>query len=263
MDSSVKVAVIGAVAGLVGAIVSGTFALFASQSKEKADKVLEETRSLLRYEYHGSTARTTGFGGGKMVVLLDASNHGIPTYAQLDMDRFLKMCGDPDGCSLSLGVIGIQPIGDNQPLNVPAIGPSCRFFYDGNTKQWTLSDTCAYVMAYYKPDEKKTSYEFGGFFQPYPYSNTYGVDDSNVGGKDGDGTPLIVISFRSSCYLAESAPDIAKGGGKFMPDRGDGPSTGRGLFLIASDPSWEYQNMKLETWDYSSPKRQCILIVDD
>jgi hypothetical protein len=178
------------------------------------------------------------------------------------MDQFVKLCGDADGCTLTMGVTGIRPINSTETLTVPVIGPPCHFFYSPVNKQWTISESCIAILGMYKPKSDNSGYEFDSVYQGYVYGNVYGVDDSEVNGVDPDKAPLYVIGFKTACYLAESAPDTrANGQGKLMPDVEDG--TGKGLFLIASDPSWESANFKLSTWDLSDPNRQCVLIVDD
>ena len=80
---------------------------------------------------------------------------------------------------------------------------------------------------------------------------------------------MIVVGFKGACYLTESAPDVRKGNGSLLPDTSD-PGTGRGLYLVASSPSWDYPGAYphddsggLGLWPASDPERRCELIIED
>ena len=73
----------------------------------------------------------------------------------------------------------------------------------------------------------------------------------------------MVLGFKGACYLAKSAPDTNRGGGHLLPDDPSQPGTGKGLYLIASSPSWDYPGAYAKTWAADDPQRRCELIVED
>ena len=125
-----------------------------------------------------------------------------------------------------------------------------------------------YGLYAYSNANKK--YEFDRAYQIYEYSSVFGIDDSIHDGVDPDGQSRIIIGFKGACYLSESAADVQKGNGNLLPDDFKDVSNGRGLYLIASSPSWDYPGVYPKDdkgvqnlWPADDPDRRCILIVED
>jgi len=283
MDLTLRVAVIGAVGVISTAALSSVTSIWVAreqlQSKtheieaanRQAQINLNKTAGLLRHVYDNGTLTSTSATGGRMVVRVNGSRSGGPVSTQIDMNRFIELCGDEDGCSITLGATRFHM--ENQPtyvIDAPLHGASCRFFWDKATRTWTLSTQCVAIFGTYKYDNALSKYIFDSVLQMNNYSNMFGHDDSDDGTRDGDGQPLVVTGFRGACYLAESAPDVVKGNGHFMADNPNDPSTGKGLFLIASSPTWDYPGAYPHDakgndtiWPSNDPARRCELIVED
>lgn len=143
MDSNIKGAIIAAVAAIVGAGISAYATILVSQ------KTLKETTSgLIRRVYDNGSVTEAGFTGGRMVVKVNGSSTG-PQSTPIDMIKFSEMCGDVDGCSLTMGATRFRVVGKGgEPLVAPLIGSPCRFFYN-ETKHWSLSQSCVAIYGLY------------------------------------------------------------------------------------------------------------------
>lgn len=265
MANELKTALIAASAGIVGALVTAGATIYVSERN-----IREVASNLLRYVYDNGSVTSTSYVGGKLVFKINASSNGAPISVKIDMGRLTEMCGDADGCSLTLGATRFRHETDlTYVQDAPLQGAPCRFFYT-ETKHWSLSQACVAKYGLYEWNAQKQDWEYQHVYQIYEYSNAYGIDDSNRGGTDKDGQPLIVMSFKGACYLTESAADAQRGGGNFLPDNPADISTGRGLYLVASSPSWDYagsypkdRNGNQTVWPANDPDRQCILVVED
>jgi hypothetical protein len=283
MDGSIKTAIIAATAGIVTAFISAYATISASEVRlrqaaaeatvatDRARSAAADVSSLLRHVYDNGTISASNLAGGKMVVLLNGSADSGPVSISLDMTRLTSMCGDADGCSVLLGATHWRmwlSDGSTFVLDAPLQGPPCRFFFSTKSSHWSLSQSCVAMFALAATDDKGTT-RIAGQYQAYDHSNVYGVDDSEAPAlRDPDREPRIVLSFKGACYLAESAADPRSRVGSFMPDDKGAPSTGRGLFLIASAPGWDpvYPTKALHKsseWPAEDASRQCVLIVDD
>jgi len=283
MDLTLRVAVIGAIGVISTAVLSSVTSIWVAreqlQAKTQEIEVanrqaqinLNKTVGLLRHVYDNGTLTSTSATGGRMVVRVNGSRSSGPVSTQIDMNRFIELCGDEDGCSITLGATRFRV--ENRPdyvIDALLQGASCRFFWDKATKTWTLSSQCVAIFGTYKFDSALNTYTFDSAFQVNNYSNAFGHDDSGGGTNDIDGQPLIVTGFKGACYLAESAPDVGRGNGHLLPDNPNNLSTGKGLFLIASSPTWEYPgayphdaNGNDTIWPSNDPARRCELIVED
>jgi hypothetical protein len=277
MDSTVRTALI-AVGGVIGSAILSSFTSILVSSNElkaktkeveslnkQAQATLNQTANLMRYVYDNGTLTSTAFTGGKMVVRVNGTANAGPAYAPINMTQFEELCGDEDGCSLTLGATRFhEEKNPNYMVNAPLQGAPCRFFLNRATRAWTLSEYCTALYGNYVYSSDRSHYEFTSApYQIYTYSNSYGIDDSGGKGSDLDGQPLVILGFKGACYLAESAPDINRGGGHFLPDDPAQPSTGKGLYLIASSPTWDYPGVYPATWPADDPQRRCELIVED
>lgn len=274
MDSTVKTAIIAAFASVVGALVTATATIWASEkrvddavkdAKAATQKTEQTLATLQRYEYVNGERKQTPLRGGKMVVRINGSKRG-PVSQPIDMERLREMCGDSDGCTISLGATRFRRnvairIAVGELPETSLFGPPCRFFYDRSTKYWTLSTSCVvrYATARSYAADGGWRWEIDKAFEPYRLSNSYGKDD--------DSESRIIVDTQGACFLAEAAANPLSRRGEFMPDSPNDPS-GRGLFLIASSPLWDPaypQNVKDWSWEWPSDdeSRQCVLVVDD
>jgi hypothetical protein len=265
MGAEFRTALVAAVAAIVSAAISAAAAIYVSNQK-----INEVTNDLRRYIYDNGWMSTTKLAGGKMVIRLNGSRNAGPRSSPIDMERFTAMCGDEDGCQLTLGATRFRDqINKDYISDAPLQGAPCRFFYT-RTKHWSLSQACVAIYGLYAWSEKAQKYEFNRVYQVYEYSNAYGIDDSFKDGTDPDGRALIILSFKGACYLAESAADDELKGGRFRADDPNDKSDGRGLFLVASSPTWDFAGAYPKddqgvsrVWPADDSERQCILIVED
>jgi hypothetical protein len=265
LANELRTAVIAAAGAIAAAVVAAAATIYVSDRNLK-----EVTSGLLRYVYDNGSITSASYAGGKLVFKVNGSSNGAPVSVKLDMNRLLAMCGDADGCSLTLGATRFRHDADlTYVVEAPLQGAPCRFFYTAS-HHWSLSQACVAKFGVYDWDAQKKNWEFKHVYQVYEYSNAYGIDDSFHDGSDKDGQPLIVMSFKGACYLAESAADAQRGGGQFLPDNPADLSTGRGLYLVASSPSWDYAGSYPKDatgaqtlWPANDPERQCVLVVED
>ena len=115
MDLTLRVAVIGAVGVISTAVLSSVTSIWVAreqlQAKTQEIEVanrqaqinLNKTVGLLRHVYDNGTLTSTSATGGRMVVRVNGSRSGGPVSTQIDMNRFIELCGDEDGCSITLG----------------------------------------------------------------------------------------------------------------------------------------------------------------
>lgn len=264
MANEVRTALVVGIFGIVTAAISAAAAIYVGKQDIK-----EVQSSLRRYIYDNGAISSTSLPGGKMIVRINGSRNAGPVFAKIDMDRLRAMCGDDDGCTLTLGATRFRSKTTGYILDVPLQGAACRFFYSPS-KHWSFSQACMATYGLYKWSDANKRYEFSNAYQVYEYGNAYGVDDSYRDSGDPDSEALIVLSFKGACYLTESAPDVQKGGGHLLPDDPRDRNLGAGLFLVASSPTWDHpgayppdvDGIEL-VWPADDPLRQCILIVDD
>jgi hypothetical protein len=264
--SALRSFLIGTVAGCCGALaVAGLVYI------EVRGEIDDLTSRQMRYVYDNGSLTRSRAGNSKMVVVLNGSNNAGPVSLALDMERIEAMCGDADGCMVTLGATRFrdQKV-KNYILEVPLLGAPCRFFYYKQSKNWSLSQSCVATYGVYAFSDSSNTWEFSRAYQVYEYSNAYGKDNSYHDGLDIDGQPLIVMSFKGACYIAESAADPKRTDGGFLPDDPNNPTTGRGLFLVASSPTWDYSGSYPKdddgvqrVWPGDDPERQCVAIFED
>lgn len=257
---------IGAVAGFGGAV-----AIAAPLYIAVKEQINDLASRQIRYVYdNGSLTRSTT-GNSKMVVVLNGSNNAGPVSLALDMQRIEDICGDADGCTVTLGATRFRDqTVKNYVSEAPLLGAPCRFFYYKQSKNWSLSQSCVATYGVYAFSDRSNTWEFSRAYQVYEYSNAYGKDDSYHDGLDIDGQTLIVMSFKGACYIAESAADPKRTDGGFLPDDRRNPTTGLGLFLTASSPTWDHSGSYPKdddgvqrVWPSDDPERQCIAIFED
>lgn len=278
MDPNVRSTLFAAGAAVCTALITSGTAIWISsrelqnkiQQAEAANKqsqeTLKQTTNLLRYIYDNGTLSRTSLSGGKMVVRVNGSAGTGPVSHPIDMSRFEELCGDEDGCTITLAVTRFLG-GETKPYsvtNVPLQGAPCRFFWLPATKEWSLSQYCVATFGLYKYSDARKAYTYDRAYQIYEYSYDFGKDDSYTSGENPDSNSYQIMSFKGACYLAEAAPDTRRNNGKWLPDDPNQPATGRGLHLVASSPLWDFPGVyPAERWPETDPQRACVLIVED
>src|SRR5262249_31642650 len=160
--------------------------------------IKEATAELTRFIYDNGGISSTKLAGGKMIIRVNGSKNGGPVSQHIHMERFISMCGDEDGCMLTLGATRFRHVETlNYILDAPLQGAPCRFFY-AQTQHWSLSQACVATYGLYAHSKETQKYEFNRAYQVYEYSNAYGIDDSFNDGADQDGQPLIIMSFKGA-----------------------------------------------------------------
>jgi hypothetical protein len=261
LETSLKVAVIAAVAAVAGTVISATATIIASRANRTSEAVRAETASLARTIYRNGNFEESSYGGGRMVVILNGSVNGAPNSAPIHAGKLSEFCGDVDGCNITLAASRFREIASNIRqtdwiVAAPIVGPTCRFYYGyAKSTQWALSQSCIATYQLMNRDSVTNAWVPGNVYQAYEYGSAAGIDD--------DGASYIVMSFKGACYLSEAAPNISAAGGHFMPDDPNDKTTGSGLFLIASSPSWDYAPAYPVAWAADDPERECILTIDD
>jgi hypothetical protein len=264
--SVLKSFLLGVVAGSGGAL-----AIAAPLYIELRREIDDLNSRHVRYVYDNGSLTRSSAGNSKMVVVLNGSNNAGPVSLALDMERIEAICGDPDGCMVTLGATRFRDqTVKNYVSEAPLLGAPCRFFYYKKSRNWSLSQSCVATYGLYAFSNSSKNWEFSRAYQVYEYANAYGKDDSYHDGLDIDGQPLVVMSFKGACYIAESAADPKRTDGGFLPDDPRNPTTGRGLFLVASSPTWDYSGSYPKdddgvqrVWPGDDPERQCIAIFED
>ncbi len=165
------------------------------------------------YEYDNSpTATETGHSGDRMVVRVDASTTGVVSQP-VDPTRLEELCGDPDGCQISLGTIGWYYVVDGSSWKVPApyVNAPCRFFLRqnagaGSGDAWSISSSCTQQYVVCEGSVSPCASE--RLYIPH-YSGQFGSDGFAGSGNPPDDT-LNVIHNRA-CYFSEALPDTGLG----------------------------------------------------
>ncbi|MBC7794526.1 MAG: hypothetical protein H7Z43_12550 [Clostridia bacterium] len=230
--------------------------------------------------------------------VLKATVNGTTTGAAASItingDTIDSLCGDDDGCELTLGATNFYGQGsdalENYEISAQLNGGTCRFFVDTATHKWTLSQDCVAIYGLFRYDAAQTGankYVYDRAYQRYEYSSTFGQKNSGASNAaaytcengspnapgDGDGAPLIVLGFKGACYFAEGQADNTKNNGCFQAD------SNKDYALIASGPSWDYTGAYPHSdsaasctgagmdppcpWHPDDGNRKCVLIAKD
>lgn len=148
---------------------------------------------------------------------------GGPRSLELDRRRLDEMCGDADGCLLSLGLKGL--IFDGKPFEAMFSAGPCAFHLDPKQNAWALSGLCA-------PADL-----------PNPSAAGTPASGGPTWGRAGDGRPFggpasegqVILSLGGACLIAEAQPQSRKpSGAKAHFERDTKPD----LFLVTASPTW-------------------------
>jgi hypothetical protein len=198
-----------------------------------------------------------------MLIRLQGNTDGSARSLPIDHDRFKALCGDGDGCSLTLGTerLRVYLDADNDPdtapsefaLDAPYNGGPCKFFFHSPSGSWSLESSCVVWRGELEVEPDLLTSDAGAF-KPYAPSNAFGFDNSDFGGRDRlDGSPLPVLAYAYACYLSESPANLEMPG--FLSDNDDG------FHLIMAGVDWK--DYPTDRFPASDPERACILIVED
>jgi hypothetical protein len=182
----------------------------------------------------------------RMIVRVEGKANGKVNSLPVDHDRFRELCGDGDGCDVTLALEGLR--GDTVPTLLPTYnGGPCKMFYDVETNGWSIETSCVTWRQELGVREDFSTYD-NGAFKPYAPTNAYGFD--GVDQFDGNYT---ILTYAYVCYFAESPPLKAEPG--FVADKEPG------LHLTYAGSDWtDFPTKRIRLDDN---KRACLLVVDD
>lgn len=214
--------------------------------------------TLYLYDNSDTPATDTNVGDRMWVRLTAGDTSGAAKSVAVDHARFEALCGDGDGCDISLGGTRfvVNGPGGSAPLNALATGGACKMFYDSASGDWSIESGCVLWRRFIEPDPTDPSKfvdpgDTGDIegFKPYSPSSGFGFD--------GDNDTRAVITYSFACYLAES-PVIAGGGSP--GDRFEDDSS-EGFFLSMAGADWDsYPTASFPTADAN---RSCVLLIED
>jgi hypothetical protein len=214
---------------------------------------LEDRETLAATVYLNRNGEVTRDGRhlGPATFVLTGDRRGRPRSLELDRERIAGMCGDAEGCLISLGLGGIV-IGDTPVEAMFAAGP-CIFHLDETENAWAVSGHCA---------------EAG---LPAPASSGVPEGGRAAWGRDGDARPMggamqegrVILAFGGACLLTEAQPDtrsISADEPRF--ERDASPD----LFLVTTGAGWAPAGpfpADLLPLGLSDPDFQCTLTIRD
>ncbi|MEL6544470.1 MAG: hypothetical protein AAFQ82_07575 [Myxococcota bacterium] len=209
------------------------------------------------YVYDNSTTPATNATvGDRMWVRVTAGDtSGAPVSVAVDHSRFTNLCGDGDGCDVSLGAQRVMMDlggGTLRAINSLRTGGTCKMYYDTADKSWTLANNCTMWLQSLRKDEGTGNFVDAGEFRTYSPSNAFGFDASSDGATDTlDGSALPIMSYLFGCYFAEAGPTTDG----FQEDTDDG------FHLILAGSAWaDYPATRFPITD---PNRACVLLIED
>ena len=211
----------------------------------------EETVAATVYLNRDGQVSREGRHLGPATFVLTGDRRGRPKSLELDRERVVGMCGDAEGCLVSLGLRGIV-IGDRPIEAMFAAGP-CILHLDEEENAWAVSGHCAQAGL---PAPASTGGPEGG--QP-------------AWGRDGDARPMagdtqegrVLLGFGGACLVTESPPETrsaSAGEPRFERD------SNRDLFLVTAGAAWEPAGAfpaELLPLDVTHPDFQCTLTIRD
>ncbi len=184
----------------------------------------------------GNCQRVTNVASPARMVITVAVK-GTPAATEtnqvaIDDTAFMDICGDADGCDVSVGVSGILRTSTAQVMDVPWSGGTCHLFVregvgiDGLERHWSVANDCINIYASNGTQGQAT--------KPTPLveyvrylTHNFGIDGN---GEINNGK---VLEYYKACLLTTSAPDVS----------GDtsGPLTAdaaKGFHFIAVGDDW-------------------------
>lgn len=179
------------------------------------------------------------------------------------MKAFIQFCGDIEGCRIELGAAGLH---DTTALRkYPLMGPSCRFFYNAKSGEWSVGPYCyyPYIVSLYSSKNKITDFSEIAPYRPYASSRTGIVSDNRVS---------TALAFTKACYLTDVAPDENNLSGNAHYKLTD---VGKSWFLHTTTQAWaakaisqercgpDESKCKYKQVRWVGDKKYCVLIIED
>ncbi len=214
--------------------------------------------TLYLYDNSTTAAEDTNVGDRMWVRLTAGDTSGDAKSIAVDHARFTALCGDGDGCDVSVGASRFVVNGPSgpTPLNALGTGGSCRLHYDATTGGWSLENGCVLWRRRIVEDDTDPSGfadpgETGNIagFRPYAAASGYGFD--------GDSQSVAVMGYSFVCYLAE-APVRADGGTPGDPFEADDQA---GFHLTMASSSWS--QYPASSFPVSDTERSCVVLIED
>lgn len=201
-------------------------------------------------------------GSGTFTLTVDAPTGETPTFAGINDTILQRLCGDQDGCNLMLGITGWRY--GTRTVNVPLMGPPCRFFIRKLVSElhWSVAVQCSSSYATWERenDDMKWHAEKPGMYTPY-WSGEYGIDgvDKLSGESVSPDDRMHVLILDRACYLSETLPRMDAGPLALWPD------SSPGFYLFASTSGWggDRGYPDKESWPPRASGRACHLIIED
>lgn len=215
---------------------------------------------LFLYE-NSNTPTTTNIQADRIVVVLNKQFGSVQTVA-IDQDHMVRLCGDVDGCQITIGISGYVFGGTYiNAIESTWFGPPCRFSMEdtnppsGLSYRWSLSQSCwaPYVMNF-------DGYEY--VVRQY-YSEAAGTDGYwKAGANENERDKRIVAAYLRACLLTEAAPDTTVQ--DEVPTFVDEDSVG--FHFSTADESWWYHadsdRGSLNATQWVAPAK-CVLVIED
>ncbi|MEM6533759.1 MAG: hypothetical protein AAF654_14140 [Myxococcota bacterium] len=197
-----------------------------------------------------STSSDTNVGDRMWIRLRPPAGETAGSLA-IDHQRFSALCGDGDGCSITLGAEGYLFNGVSRLLRT---GGECKFFYNPGTGEWTLDDSCTvWTRALLNNggtlEDPGDSGPIQGF-KPYVPSVPAGFDNGTASDTDG---AVAVMGYANLCFLAESPASTASPG--LVADSDDG------FHLAIAGSDWI--GYPAAFFPAGAANRSCVLIIED
>ncbi len=219
---------------------------------------------------------------GPATFVVTGDRGGGPRSLRLDHPLLLAMCGDADGCLLTLGLTGA--IAPGEPVETMFADGPCILHLDGEEGTWSLSGFCAEtplpaptastVAPASETEETAGTDDAAGTEPAASNADPAPASAERAGprwGRDGDARPFgdalregrVIHGFAGACFLAEAAPVTRRFGNAAARL---GRDVQADLFLVAAGADWDpagtFPRASLPA-DPRAPDFDCRLTVRD
>lgn len=197
---------------------------------------------------------------GPATFVVSGDRRGGARSLLLDHALVLAMCGDADGCLVTLGLTGA--VAEGEPVATMFADGPCVLHLDGDTGAWSLSGVCAAAAlppaAAGTADPAETQEATA---EPETADATETAETGETGetmeaspepapgaaprwGRDGDARRFgearrragVILDFAGACLLAEAAPETRRFGSAEPRLASDAEAD---LFLVAKGAGWD------------------------
>ncbi len=203
----------------------------------------------------------------RMHLRLDApTGEAMPATLPIDDERLMALCGDDDGCDVTLGAVGW--VERARTRKTPRMSMPCRIFIrdvDGE-RHWGVASACVQWHGTWGATGWDGDSGDPGFYTPY-FSNLIGVDGvDDIDGvlTDGPDDRGYVLNHERACFFAETTP-ATSAEGEWNADND------QGFYLVASGAAWDdgnnangmYYPTPNALWPPAASGRSCEMTVED